>query len=205
MMSMKTTDKKVLVLIIAIAVISAAVYFIIFQKPYYKDVKIHTDHYKGSDNASVTVLEYSDFQCPSCGRIQPVIEQVLQTYGSRIKFVYRHFPLTSIHPYAWKAAEASECADEQEKFWEYHDKLFENQDALTISDLKLYASELGLDGASFNACLDSDAMSKYVQRDSQRAMNAGARGTPEFFINGGLMSGALTFESFKAGIEKAVA
>ncbi len=202
MISMKTGAKKILGFAIAILVVGAAVYFFFLQKPYYKDVKIHTDHYKGNDNASVTVMEYSDFQCPACGRIQPAIERVMQTYGGRIKFVYRHFPLTNVHPYAWKAAEASECADEQEKFWEYHNMLFGNQNALTIDDLKRYASQIGMNADSFSACLDSGAMSKYVQRDSQRALNAGARGTPEFFINGELMTGALTFESFKTGIEK---
>ncbi len=205
MMTMGMKNRKLFMLIIATIVISAVTYFLFFQKPYYKDVKIHTEHYKGGADANVTIVEYSDFQCPACGRAQPIVERVIQDYGDRIKFVYRHYPLVSIHPYAWKAAEASECADEQEKFWEYHDRLFENQNALTISDLKRYALELGLDTSSFNACLDSGAMSKYVQRDSQRAVSARARGTPEFFINGELMQGSLTFDNIRSQIVKKLA
>lgn len=198
-------NKKLLGLIIALAIASIAIYLVFFQRPSYKEVRIHADHMLGNLNASVEVIEYSDFQCPACGRAQPIVERVIQDYGDRIKFVYRHYPLVSIHPYAWKAAEASECADEQEKFWEYHDKLFENQNALTISDLKRYALELGLDTSSFNACLDSGAMSKYVQRDSQRAVSARARGTPEFFINGEMMQGSLTFDNIRTQIEKKLA
>jgi protein-disulfide isomerase len=120
----------------------------------------------------------------------------MQTYGDKIRFVYRDFPLTSLHQYAEKAAEASECADDQGKFWEYHDLLFANQSALDVDSLKSYAAQLGLDTAKFNDCLDSGKQTAEVQKDAQDAKSYGATGTPAFFINGVLVSGALPFEDY---------
>jgi protein-disulfide isomerase len=120
----------------------------------------------------------------------------MQTYGDEIRFVYRDFPLTSLHQYAEKAAEASECADDQGKFWEYHDLLFANQSALDVDSLKSYAAQLGLDTAKFNDCLDSGKQTSEVQKDAADAQAAGATGTPAFFVNGLLVSGALPFEDY---------
>ncbi len=110
--------------------------------------------------------------------------------------MYRDFPLTSIHQYAQKAAEASECADDQGKFWEYHDLLFANQGALDVDSLKGYAKQLGLDTSTFNSCLDEGKQTAEVEKDSQDAQAAGASGTPAFFINGQLVSGAIPFEDY---------
>jgi len=111
--------------------------------------------------------------------------------------VYRDFPLTSIHQYAQKAAEATECADEQGKFWEYHDLVFANQSAIDVDSLKGYAEQLGLDTATFNDCLDNGEQSAEVEKDVQDAQSYGASGTPAFFINGRLVSGALPFEDYQ--------
>jgi protein-disulfide isomerase len=110
--------------------------------------------------------------------------------------VYRDFPLTSIHQYAQKAAEASECADDQGKFWEYHDLIFANQSAIDVDSLKGYAEQLGLDTATFNDCLDSGKQTAEVEKDAQDAQSYGAGGTPAFFINGEFVSGALPFEDY---------
>jgi protein-disulfide isomerase len=119
--------------------------------------------------------------------------------------VYRDFPLTSIHQYAQKAAEASECADDQGKFWEYHDLLFANQSTLDVDSLKGYAAELDLDTATFNDCLDEGKQSSEVEKDSQDAQAAGVTGTPAFFINGQLVSGAQPFSVFQQVIDQLLA
>lgn len=110
--------------------------------------------------------------------------------------MYRDFPLTSLHQHAQKAAEASECADDQGKFWEFHDLIFENQSAIDVDSLKGYASQLDLDTAEFDDCLDSGKHTSEVQNDAEDAQSYGATGTPAFFINGQLVSGALPFEDY---------
>ncbi len=132
------------------------------------------------------------------------MDQILETYEGRIKFVIRDFPLNSIHPYAQKASEATECADDQGKFWEYHDVLYANQNALDVDSLKGYAAELGLDTATFNDCLDSGKHQGEVEKDLQDGRSYGVTGTPAFFINGQLVSGAQPFNSFKAVIDAAL-
>ncbi|MCR4368989.1 MAG: DsbA family protein, partial [archaeon] len=141
-------------------------------------------HIKGNEGASVTIVEFSDFQCPACGSAYEAFKPVWPEYESRVKFVYRHFPLSSIHPYAFKAAEASECAAEQGKFWEMHDTLFENQQNLKTEDLKSYAGKIGLEAGSFNSCLDSGKYTSKVAGDYSYATSIGLRGTPTFFVNG---------------------
>ena len=135
----------------------------------------------GNKNAPVTVIEFSDFQCPFCERFYsqtlPLLEQNYISTG-KVKLVYRDFPLSSIHPDAQKAAEAAECADEQGKFKEMHDKLFENQNSLSTSSLKSYAAQLGLDAAKFNGCLDSGKYASEVQKDFNDGSAAGVSGTP---------------------------
>ena len=117
-----------------------------------------TDHVLGNPNAKVTVIEYSDFECPFCGRMfsetLPKIKENFVKTGE-VKFIYRHFPLRSIHQYAQKAAEASECASEQGKFWEYHDIIFERQNSLNLESLKLWGAELGLNANQFDSCFNS--------------------------------------------------
>lgn len=152
----------------------------------------------------IIIEEFSDFQCPFCKRVVPTIQQVKQEYGNQVEVVYKHFPLSSIHPNAQKAAEASECALDQGKFWEMHDKLFENQQALDDASLKRYAADLGLDASKFNICLDSGEKSAKVLAEFNEGRQKGVTGTPTFFINGQKIVGAQPFTNFKAIIDTAL-
>jgi protein-disulfide isomerase len=156
---------------------------------------------KGPSGAPIELIEFSDFQCPFCQRANPTVDQVLKTYGDRIRFVYRHFPLSN-HPNAKPAAEASQCAAEQGKFWEYHDKLFANPSRLADGDLKQSAAELGLDTAAFNKCVDTHKYAAQVESDFRAGEDAGVNGTPAFFVNGRMISGAQPFEAFKRLIDE---
>lgn len=159
---------------------------------------------RGNAKAAVEVIEFSDFQCPFCLRAHPTVEQVLKTYGDKIKFVYRHYPLQN-HPNARPAAEASACAEVQGKFWEYHDRLFANPTKLSDADLKAHAAALGLDTAKFNACVDNHQQKPGVDADMAAAEAVGVTGTPAFFINGRSIEGAQPFESFKRVIDEELA
>jgi protein-disulfide isomerase len=159
---------------------------------------------KGPANAPIEIVEFSDFQCPYCQRANPTVKQVLQTYGDRIHFVYRHFPLGN-HPNARPAAEAAQCAAEQGKFWEYHDHLFANQSRLGDADLKQSAAELGLDSAKFNACVDTHKYKTQVEADMKAGEEAGVNGTPAFFVNGRMIGGAQPFDAFKRIIDEELA
>jgi protein-disulfide isomerase len=155
---------------------------------------------KGPESAPITIVEFSDFQCPFCSRANAAVDEVVKTYGDKVRVVFRHFPL-SFHQDAPKAAEASMCAADQNKFWEYHDKLFANQQALKVDDLKKAAADLGLDTARFNECLDSGKKAEIVKKDLEDGTKAGVTGTPAFFINGLALSGAVPAEEFKAIID----
>jgi protein-disulfide isomerase len=159
---------------------------------------------RGDAKAPVEMIEFSDFQCPFCQRAHATVEQVLNTYGDRIKFVYRHYPLPN-HPNATPAAEASECANEQGKFWPYHDRLFANPSKLSSTNLKQYASDLGLDMDRFNGCVDSRKYKSQVEADYRDGDDAGVNGTPAFFINGRMLSGAQPFDAFKKIIDEELA
>ena len=172
------------------------------------DASVDDDPSLGKEDAPVTIVEFSDFQCPFCGRFEKdtfgkIKEEYIDT--GKVKLVFRDFPLTSIHPYAQKAAEASECADEQGKFWKYHDKLFENQEALTVDDLKKYADDLNLNNDKFEKCLDNGDMEKEVQNDIDDGTKYSVTGTPAFFINGVILEGAQPFENFKKIIDEELA
>jgi protein-disulfide isomerase len=125
----------------------------------------------------------------------------MDTYGDKIRLVFRDFPLP-FHDNAHIASEAAQCAHEQGKFWDYHDKLFENQRALGADNLKTYATDIGLDGEAFNACFDSGRFKSRVDQDYQYGQTVGVTGTPAFFINGRFLSGAQPFEAFKAIIDE---
>jgi protein-disulfide isomerase len=155
---------------------------------------------KGQPNAPIEMIEFSDFQCPYCQRAHATIEQVLATYGDRIKFVYRHYPVQG-HAAAKPAAEASECAKEQGKFWPFHDRLFANPSKLSDADLKAHAAAIGLDTAAFNACVDSHKYRSVVEADTRDGEAVGVNGTPAFYINGRMVSGAQPFEVFKKLID----
>jgi protein-disulfide isomerase len=156
---------------------------------------------KGAANAPVEMIEFSDFQCPFCQRANPTVQQVLTTYGDRIHFVYRHYPLPN-HPNARPAAEAAACANEQGKFWPYHDRLFASAGKLSDGDLKQGAAELGLNTSQFNSCVDTHKFRAQVDADMKAGEEAGVNGTPAFFINGRSLSGAQPFEVFKKIIDE---
>ncbi len=156
---------------------------------------------RGPDNAPIEMIEFSDFQCPFCRNAFSIVNQVLATYGDRIHFVYRHYPLAN-HPRARPAAEASQCAAEQGKFWQFYDKLFGDQSRLSDEDFKQHATQLGLETAQFNACVDSHKYGAEIDIDIQAANEAGVSGTPAFFINGRMLSGAQPFEAFKRIIDE---
>ena len=156
---------------------------------------------RGPANARVEVIEFSDFQCPYCERAYPVVQQVLSTYGDKIHFVYRNYPLPS-HPNAEPAAEAAACAAEQGKFWEYHNRLFEHQDKLGDTDLKDDAAALGLDNGKFTICVNTHKYQKDIAADIAAANDVGVTGTPAFFVNGRPLDGAQPFEVFKQVIDE---
>jgi len=159
----------------------------------------------GDENAPVTIIEFSDFQCPFCARFHSQTLPLLKSQyidTGKVKFIYRDFPLSSIHPDAQKAAEAAECAGEQNAYYKMHDKIFENQNSINTNSLKKYAEQLRLDLNKFNNCLDSGKMASEVQKDLDDGKSYGVTGTPAFFINGKFIEGAQPFETFKNLIEQ---
>ena len=177
------------------------------------DVKVSIekdDPILGDPKAGISIIEFSDFQCPFCERAESgaIADFKSSDYfkNGQVNLVYKQFPLTSIHPFAQKAAEASECARQQGNFWEYHDVLFANQETLDVPSLKKYAADLKLDTKKFDTCLDSGGAVEKVKRDSTLAQNAGGTGTPYFvFINKAgktqTVIGAYPFASFEAAIK----
>ena len=156
---------------------------------------------RGPTSAPVTIVEFSDFQCPYCGREYPVIERLMKEYDGRLRLVFRHYPL-DFHPFAQKAAEAAACAQDQGKFWELHDKMFTNQTKLAVTDLKGYAKSLGMDPTKFDKCLDSGEKKALVDEDMKAGSAAGVSGTPAFFINGIFINGAQPYEHMKQAVDR---
>jgi protein-disulfide isomerase len=159
---------------------------------------------RGPADAPVTIVEFSDYECPFCSRAESVVEQVMQTYGDKVRLVYRDYPL-DMHPNARIASEAASCAHAQGKFWEYHAKLFANQRALGEEKLKVYADEVGLDRAKFDECLRTKPFRAAIDKDLADGAKAGVNGTPAFFINGRMLSGAQPFEKFREVIDEELA
>ncbi len=156
---------------------------------------------RGPAQAPITIVEFSDFQCPFCGRLEPVLERVLARYPKDVRLVYRNYPLPELHPQAEKAAEAGLCAREQGKFWEMHDLMFAEQQSLGDQDLKDKARRLGLDADKFAECLDSGRMRSAVEVDVKDGDALGIQGTPASFINGRFLSGAVDEDELSAVID----
>jgi protein-disulfide isomerase len=142
------------------------------------------DHLRGNSEARLTLLEYGDYECPYCGRAFPIVRQIQETLGTRLRFVFRHFPLNSVHPHASVAAQAAESAGAQGKFWDMHDMLYEHQEELAEVDLVQYALKIGLEVYQFEADLSAERFAKRVQEDFDSGVRSGVNGTPTFFING---------------------
>ena len=157
---------------------------------------------RGNPNASVTIVEFTDFQCPSCAQQHPVLERIMKEFSDRVRLVVRDFPLSQ-HANAPKAAEAAEAAREQDKYWEYITLLFNNQSALGVDKLRQYATQLGLDRTRFDASLDSGKFAEKVQRDLLEGHKLGVNGTPTFYVNGRRVSDR-SYEGLKATIEAAL-
>jgi protein-disulfide isomerase len=159
------------------------------------------DHIRGSADAPVVMVEYADFECPFCGEAYPVVKALERSLENTLAVVFRHFPLASVHPHAQLAAEAAEAAGTQNSFWEMHDMLFENQDALAPSDLLAYAAALGLDEKKFARDLSEHRYAPKVRDDFMSGVRSGVNGTPAFFINGVRHTGSYDFASLLAAIE----
>jgi protein-disulfide isomerase len=160
---------------------------------------------RGSADAPVTIVEFSDFQCPFCSRATATLKKLDESFPGKIRIVYRDFPLVQIHPNAARAAEAAACANDQGKFWAMHDVLFEHQDKLGEADLKQSAVVLGLDAAAFDQCLESGRHSAEWQKDTAEGQRYGVSSTPAFFINGRLVVGAQPYGTFARVVEEELA
>ena len=157
---------------------------------------------KGSEKAKVTVVEFSDFQCPFCARVGPTLEKIAETYPDDVKIAFKHLPLNSIHPKAPAAHAAAEAAHQQGRFWEMHDKIFANQRTMSQAAYEQYAQQIGLDVDRFKKDSSSATVKRRVDGDAAEAARLGVTGTPAFFINGRYLSGAQPFESFKRIIDQ---
>jgi predicted DsbA family dithiol-disulfide isomerase len=159
---------------------------------------------RGPSSAPITIVEFSDYQCPYCSRAEDTVKKVMDEYKGKIRLFYRDYPLP-FHAQAQKASEAALCAADQNKYWEMHEKLFANQQALAVPQLKEHAKGLGLDQAKFDKCLDGGDKAKEVEISKKAGEEAGVNGTPHFFINGRPLSGAQPFEEFKKVIDAELA
>ncbi len=185
------------------------------QLPPAQPIQVDTSNraVRGDPNAPVTIVEFSDFQCPFCKRAYPTVEQLLSEYNGRVKLVFMHLPL-SFHEYAQKAAEAFECAKDQGREWEFHDKIFEGDNSnIPVSVLKQYAVELGMDAEQFNQCLDSGEKASIVAQDVAQleskqlefaAWGIDGVGTPTFLVNGRPVVGAQPYAAFKTAVDAAL-
>lgn len=161
------------------------------------------DHVRGPSDAPVTLVEYGDFQCPHCRHALPIVEELLKQFGDRVRFVFRHFPLTEIHEHAQHAAEAAEAAGREGKFWPMHATLFEHQPALDVTHLVTYAKALGIGPAKFAKALAEGTYVEHVQADFLGGVRSGVNGTPTFFLNGIRYDGSWELEPLSEAIASA--
>lgn len=177
----------------------------ILLRPPRVEVAYDRTRLRGSPNAPVIIVEFSDFQCPFCRQVQPTLKNLLAKYEGRVSLAYRDFPLQEIHPQAQLAAEASRCANQQGQFWPYHDLLFANPNRLKQEDLLEHARSLKLDEKQFNSCLSSGEYKARVEEDLEEGRRVGVNGTPGFFINGILLSGARPQAAFEEVVQRELA
>ena len=169
------------------------------------EVKVSDDDaQKGSKSAKVTVVEFSDFQCPFCKRASGNYDAIVKAYGDKVRVVFKHFPLVQIHESAYKAAQAAQCMNDQGKFFEYHDKLFANNTALTEADLTKYVTEIGGDVKKFTDCFKAEKYKALVDKDMADGQKYGVSGAPTYFVNGNMVVGAVSFDELKQAIDSAM-
>ncbi len=164
----------------------------------------HADHVLGPISAKVTVVEYGDFECPSCGQAYPAVKMLLKRFGERVRFVYRHFPLVEVHPHAELAAEAAEAAGAQHKFWEMHDLLFEHQQHLKANSLRQYALQCELDLDRYDYEMKEHLYLQRVHEHIDGGAKSGVRSTPGFFVNGAVEDVSFGLERLHKAVEAAL-
>jgi protein-disulfide isomerase len=162
------------------------------------------DHIRGPETAPITLVEYGDYECPFCGEAAPIVDEVQRQLGNQLRFVFRNFPLTEMHPHAEHAAEAAEAAATHGKFWEMHDALYASQEALDDSHLVAYGTSLGIKPAEIQKALANRAHSERIREDFMSGVRSGVNGTPTFFINGVRHDGPFDLDSLMAALEAAV-
>jgi protein-disulfide isomerase len=163
------------------------------------------DHIQGPIDAPIALVEYGDYECPYCGEAFPIVKAVQERLGDRLCFAFRNFPLVNSHPHAQHAAEAAEAAGAQNRFWEMHEMLYENQDALDDEDLAGYAADLGLDARRLIAEVETGIYTPRVREDFKTGARGGVNGTPTFFINGVRYDGALDVDTLLAALKQSQA
>lgn len=197
-----------IVLVVVILAIGGSVFYANWAAEQANEGVTIEAHVKGNPDAAVTLVEYSDFQCPACGQFYPYLKEIVEEHGDQLRFEYRHFPLINIHPFATPAARAAEAAAQQGKFWEMHDKLFEGQGTWSKSSnpnayFEQYAEEIGLDMATYKRHLNSSVINDAITNSFNDARDRGFTGTPTFMLNGEVMEFS-TFDEFNSQIEAAV-
>jgi protein-disulfide isomerase len=195
-------------ILLAVVLIGASVVYANYASKKANEGVVITENIKGNPEAAVVLTEYSDFQCPACGQFYPIIKTLVETYGDDLAFEYKHFPLITIHPFAVPAAKAAEAAGQQGKFFEMHDKLFENQQAWSRAGnprpfFDQYAEEIDLDMALFKQHYGASLLEDKVIAEYEEARELGLTGTPSFFLNGERLQ-YNTFEEFMVAIESAL-
>lgn len=168
-------------------------------------VSADRDHIQGPAEAPVTLVEYGDFECPYCGAAYPIVKEVQARLGEKLRFVFRNFPITTSHPHAEQAAEAAEAAASQDRFWEMHDVLYENQKRLRDPDLRTYAEQLGLDLEKFDEDLAEHVHAARVREDFMSGVRSGVNGTPTFYINGARHDDSYDADTLLAALQRAAA
>ena len=162
------------------------------------------DHIAGNANASVTLVEYGDYECPDCGAAYPIVKELRRRLGDQLRFVFRNFPLTQVHPYAFQAAETAEAAGAQGKFWQMHDFLFEHQQQEAYAQPRENAQAVGLDMQKFEQDMNNHTFAQKIEEDMRSGMESGVQGTPTFYINGEMYNGSYDLGSLLSVLQQAI-